>query len=105
MAIAKTVVFVGSGSITPDTEGFVPVVIDDPVSAPKTMVVEGLAADEFLTLVCDNYAGDNWPPVPDGKRVIQFHRNNTAVLLTQHGTYGVSGVVSSTVTLYTRELA
>ena len=105
MPITKTPLFIGSGDIHPDVEGFTTVVVDDPVTNPKTLVVEGLAADEFLTLVCDNYAADDWLDVPDGKKTIQFHRNNTSVLLTQHGTYGVSGVVDSTITIYTRELA
>lgn len=105
MAIGKTEVFTGSGEITPEVEGFTPVTIDDPILGPKTLVVEGLAADEALNLVAENYSGDGWEPVHDGSRVIQFNRNRKTVLLTEHGVYGVTGNVDSTVIIYTRETA
>lgn len=87
-----------TGEITPALGTFE---VTDPTGY-KTVVVEGLIADDHLYLVRKNYAGDGWEQFTDGRPVLINVHNRSRTPL-EVGEYGLQGEVSGTLTAYTKE--
>jgi hypothetical protein len=97
--MAKTLLFTGTGTITPNA-GVNTLSIIDP-SIPQGIVVEGLLFGDVLKLVRQHYAENGWEDVTDGNRTVNFTRDNRKeALIIIPGIYGLSGNVGGTVTAY-----
>lgn len=99
--MTDTILFTAqTGTITPvvDTNTFE---VTDPFGG-KTVVVEGLGVDDSLNLVRRNYADDGWEPYTENGQV-QLNARNKSLTPTEIGVFGLQGIVTGTVTAYTKE--